>query len=112
MYIIAWKGAEGKVERRLSPHPGDKEHRLPSPILWEKGKRSIFERWGEGQTSKGLAVVKRLPVLSDARFYEMDRYECVEMEEMKLRLSEFSQNHHTFGVEILDKYIRGGISVI
>jgi hypothetical protein len=67
---------------------------------------SIFERWGEGQTSKGLQV------LSDARFYELDRYECDEMEEMMLRLSEFSQNHHTFGVEKLDKYIRGGISVI
>jgi hypothetical protein len=57
MYIIAWKGAEGKVERRLTLTPAIKSIASPSPIKWERGRRSIFERWGEGQTSKGLAVV-------------------------------------------------------
>jgi hypothetical protein len=58
-------------------------------------------------TNAGVPLITRHQI--DIR---PDRYECVEMEEMMLRLSEFSQNHHTFEVEILDKYIRGGISVI
>jgi len=33
------------------------------------------------------------------------------MEEMMLQLNEFSHNHNPFGVKMLAKYIRRGISV-
>jgi hypothetical protein len=34
------------------------------------------------------------------------------MEEMMLKLNEFSHKHHLFRVRILEKYIRRGISAI
>jgi len=34
------------------------------------------------------------------------------MEEMMLKLNEFSHKHHLFRVRILEKYIRRGISVM
>jgi uncharacterized protein len=33
--------------------PGCKVRSLPSPIKWERGKRSIYERWGEGWIIRG-----------------------------------------------------------
>jgi hypothetical protein len=59
-----------------------------------------------------MAKTNKRKANHNGRFYGMDRYECVEMEVLMVKLNEFSHNQHPPRVKILAKNISRGISVI